>query len=217
MPATSMMWMRMPDQSWAGGAAAFVGMWLMTMVPMMLPTVVPVMWRHRAVAAASGARIPAALTVIAGASYLSTWTAAGVAAFPVGTFLMAIVSNHPALAPAMPRIVGLVVAIAGAIQLTPWKARRLACCGWQSCLAASPQGGVLDAWRDGARLGRRCIACCANLMVLPLVVGRMDLPTMAVAAAAIAAERGLPRGRQVARAIGAILLAAGSLLVARTL
>ncbi len=53
----SMTWMRMPGQSWPGAASAFLGMWVVMMVAMMLPSVAPTLWRYReAVGAASGAR-----------------------------------------------------------------------------------------------------------------------------------------------------------------
>src|SRR5262245_40621738 len=37
----SMAWMRLPDQSWSGAASSFVGMWVVMMVAMMLPSVAP--------------------------------------------------------------------------------------------------------------------------------------------------------------------------------
>jgi predicted metal-binding membrane protein len=43
----SMAWMRMPGQTWLGAAASFLGMWVVMMVAMMLPSLVPVLWRYR--------------------------------------------------------------------------------------------------------------------------------------------------------------------------
>src|SRR6266850_4194636 len=40
----SMAWM--PGQTWPG-AAAFLGMWVVMMVAMMLPSLVPMLWRYR--------------------------------------------------------------------------------------------------------------------------------------------------------------------------
>jgi predicted metal-binding membrane protein len=37
----SMTWMRMPGQSWLGLAASFLGMWIVMMVAMMLPSLAP--------------------------------------------------------------------------------------------------------------------------------------------------------------------------------
>jgi hypothetical protein len=43
----SMAWMRMPGQTWTGVAASFLGMWVVMMVAMMLPSFVPMLLRHR--------------------------------------------------------------------------------------------------------------------------------------------------------------------------
>ena len=213
----SMMWTRMPDQSWPGAAASFVGMWVAMLLPMMLPAVAPVLWRHRQAAAVSGATSPGARTAIAGAGYASVWALLGVAVFPLGASVAELVMAEPALRHALPIAVGFVVVIAGAIQLTSWKARRLACCRQESRCHALRQAGAGDAWRDGTRLGLRCIACCGNLMLIPLVIGVMDMSVMAAVGAAIAVERLAPRGERVARVTGVMIVATGALLVARAL
>ena len=43
----SMTWMRMPGQTWPGAAASFLGMWVVMMVAMMLPSLLPMLWRYR--------------------------------------------------------------------------------------------------------------------------------------------------------------------------
>ena len=43
----SMAWMRMPGQTWPGAAASFLGMWVVMMVAMMLPSLVTMLWRYR--------------------------------------------------------------------------------------------------------------------------------------------------------------------------
>src|SRR5262245_20298584 len=43
----SMAWMRMPGQTWVGAAASFLGMWLVMMVAMMLPSLAPMLLRYR--------------------------------------------------------------------------------------------------------------------------------------------------------------------------
>ena len=43
----SMAWMRMPGQTWAGAAASFLGMWIVMMTAMMLPSLVPMLSRYR--------------------------------------------------------------------------------------------------------------------------------------------------------------------------
>ena len=71
------------------------------------------------------------------------------------------------------------------------------------------------AWRHGLRLGLHCVQCCAGLMLIVLVVGVMDLRTMALVAAAVTVERLAPAGERVARAIGAVVVGAVLFLIAR--
>ena len=40
-------WMRMPGQTWPAAAASFLGMWVVMMMAMMLPSLVPMLWRYR--------------------------------------------------------------------------------------------------------------------------------------------------------------------------
>ena len=50
------------------------------------------------------------------------WTVFGMVAFPLGVGLVALEMQLPGLARAVPIVVGVVVLIAGALQLTAWKA-----------------------------------------------------------------------------------------------
>src|SRR5262245_66697016 len=43
----SMTWMRLPGQAWPGAAASFIGMWMVMMVAMMLPSLVPMLLCYR--------------------------------------------------------------------------------------------------------------------------------------------------------------------------
>ncbi|GAF93412.1 unnamed protein product, partial [marine sediment metagenome] len=65
------------------------------------------------------------------------------------------------------------------------------------------------AWRHGLRLGLHCIGCCANLSVILLVVGAMDLRAMALVTIAIAAERLAADGIYMARIVGAAAIGMG--------
>ena len=62
-----------------------------------------------------------------GVCYFFVWTVFGMAPFPLGVALAA-VEMQPALARAVPIAVGVVVLMAGSLQLTAWKARHLAYC-----------------------------------------------------------------------------------------
>jgi predicted metal-binding membrane protein len=209
----SMAWMRMPGQTWAGAAASFLSMWVVMMVAMMLPSLVPMLWRYRQAVGGTGEVRLGRLTALVGTGYFFVWTLFGLAAFPLGVALAAVEMQQPALARAIPIAAGGVVLLAGLLQLTAWKARQLACCREAPgcCLPA----GARTAWRHGLRLGLHCGRCCAGQMAILLVLGVMDLRAMAVVAAAITAERLAPAGEVVARALGAVAVGTGLFLIAR--
>jgi predicted metal-binding membrane protein len=211
----SMAWMRMPGQTWPGAAASFLGMWVVMMVAMMLPSLVPMLWRYRQAAVGAGEPRLGRLTALVGAGYFFVWTVLGAVAFPLGVALAALEMQHPPLARAVPMVVGGVVLTAGALQLTAWKARHLACCREAPGRGRTLPADAGTAWRHGLRLGLHCSSCCAGPTAILLVVGVMDLRAMAAVAAAITAERLSPAGERVARAIGAVVVGAGLLLIAR--
>jgi predicted metal-binding membrane protein len=210
----SMAWMRMPDQTWLGAAATFMGMWIVMMVAMMLPSLIPMLWRYRQAVDEKNPTRLGWLTALVGVGYFSLWTALGMAAFPVGVALASAEMQSPALARAVPSAVGVIFLIAGALQFTPWKARHLACCRAPRCGGALPADAG-SAWRHGLRLGLHCTYCCAGLTAILLVIGVMDLRAMAVVAAAITLERLAPAGDYIARVIGLIVIGAGLYLIAR--
>ena len=213
----SMAWMRMPGQTWAGTAASFMGMWIVMMVAMMLPSLIPMLRRYReAVTGAGRTRLGLGwLTALAATGYFVVWSALGMAAFPVGVALATVEMRQPALARAVPIAVGLVVLVAGFLQLTPWKARHLGCCRDAPARGRPLPADTGTALRHGVHLGVQCSLCCAGLMAILLVIGVMDLRAMAVVAAAITVERVAPAGARIARAFGALAVAAGLVLVAR--
>src|SRR5439155_596998 len=124
----SMAWMRMPGQTWPGAAASFLGMWIVMMVAMMLPSLVPMLWRYRQTVVRTGETRLGRLTALVGMAYFLVWTMFGMAAFPLGVVLAAVEMQLPALARAVPLAVRVVVLIAGALQFTTWKAHHLAFC-----------------------------------------------------------------------------------------
>jgi predicted metal-binding membrane protein len=211
----SMAWMRMPGQTWPGAAASFAGMWVVMMVAMMLPSLAPMLWHYREAVGRTGATRPGRLTLLVGMGYFLVWTVFGIAFFPLGVALATIEMQRPVLARAVPIAVGVVVLIAGALQFSAWKARQLVCCRDASGRGCAQPASASTALLDGVRLGLQCAPCCANLMVILLVVGVMDLRTMAVVTVAITSERLAPAGERVARAIGLAVVGAGLFLIAR--
>jgi len=211
----SMAWMRMPGQSLPQAAASFMAMWVVMMAAMMLPSLASMLSSYRRGLRRYGASRLGAATALAGAGYFCAWTAFGAAVYPLGTLLASAEMRSAALARLVPLATGAVLLLAGAAQLTAWKARRLwdcrdplACCG---PAADGPRG----AFRHGLRLGLHCCQCCAGLIAALLVAGVMDLRVMALVTAATTIERLAPWPLRVARATGWLLAAAGAVEIAR--
>ena len=211
----SMTWMRMPGQTWLGAGGSFLGMWLVMMVAMMLPSLVPMLWRYRQAVRATGAAPLGRLTVLVGTGYFIAWSGFGMIAFLSGVASAAATMRQPALARAVPLAVGVIVLIAGALQFTAWKADRLACCRHPPGPGRSLRADTGDALRHGLRLGLHCCICCSNLTMVLLVIGVMDLRAMAVVTAAITVERTAPVAVHAARAVGGIVVGAGVFLIAQ--
>ena len=65
------------------------------MVAMMLPSLVPMLWRYHQAGLGR-------LTALVGVGYFFVWSPFGMAAFPLGAALAAVERQHPALARATP-------------------------------------------------------------------------------------------------------------------
>jgi predicted metal-binding membrane protein len=202
----SMAWARMCGQTWSGAAAAFVGMWTVMTMAMMLPVLLPVLWRWQSPFAA-----------LAGVGYFAVWIAAGVALYLAGAGLAVLLLRSPLLARAVPLAGGAVVLMAGRFQLSGAKARYLACCRTASTRDIAAKAGVRAALGQGVRLGLHCCGCCEGFTAALLAVGIMDLRAMALASAAIAAERFAHNGERVARIAGWVTVAFGLVLIGRSL
>jgi hypothetical protein len=132
-------WMRMPGRTWPGAAASFLGIWVVMMVAMMLPSLLPMPWRDRqAVGRTGDARLDGLATLV-GAGYFFVWTVSGMPVFPLGIALGAAEVQQPALARS---------------RFTAWKARHLACCREAPGRGRPLPGDADTAWRHGLRLGR---------------------------------------------------------------
>src|SRR5258706_8023936 len=118
----SMAWMRMPGQTWPGAAASFLCMWVVMMVAMMLPSLVPMLWRYRQAVRGTGETRLGRLTALVGVGYFFVWTAFGIAAFSLGVALAAVEMRQPALVRAVPIAIAAIGLMAGSLQLTAWKA-----------------------------------------------------------------------------------------------
>ena len=209
----SMMWMRMPGHTWLGAGASFVGMWVVMMLAMMLPSLTPALLRyHESLGPPSGAA-RGWLTAGVGAGYLAAWGVLGAVVFCLGSVVASVAMQQPPLARAVPMVAGGALGFAGLLQQTRWKARQLARYREAPDHRLTSYTGAPAAWRYGLCLGLHCIQSCAGLTAAMLAFGAMDLRVMAVVAAAITAERLAPNGVRVARVTGVALLGAGLCLI----
>jgi predicted metal-binding membrane protein len=196
----------------SGSVTSFLGTWIVMTAAMMLPSLVPMLWRYRRAVAATRPLRLGWLTAVVSAGYFAVWTALGLTVFPASTAMMAVQMRQPAIASI---IAGVVVVLAGVLQFSAWKARHLACCREDPGpgRVLPPDSGA--AWRHGLRLGVHCVCSCAGLTAILLALGIMDARVMAVVTTAITLERLASSGETAAQAIGAGAAAAGLVLIAR--
>jgi predicted metal-binding membrane protein len=171
---------------------------------MMIPSLVPTLARDR-----PALESPSFAPALAGASYFAVWAVVGAGVYVLGTALAASELRWPALAPPIPIARGVVLVVAGLVQLTPWKARHLACC------REGRPGLHPGPWRRGINLGVDCVLCCVPFMTLLVVTGMMNLAMIALTALAITVERLVREPALVVRLAGLLVIGAGALEIVR--
>ncbi|MGP8304193.1 DUF2182 domain-containing protein [Streptomyces inhibens] len=179
------------------GLPAFLAVWTLMMAAMMLPATAPVGALYARTITVHRAPRMVVFTV----AYLLVWAAAGLPAYALAAGLGR-AASLPAAAGAA--VAAAVFTVSGVYQLTPLKDRCLARCrsplGLMLRYASYPRHS--RDLRAGAHHGAYCLGCCWSLMVLLAAFGLMNLWAMVVLAAVISAEKLVPAGRLVARAVG---------------
>ena len=194
-------------------AAAFVCVWAVMMVAMMLPSFVPALLGYRRLLREAHVRQLGTPTVLAGVGYFLVWASLGALVYLLSVGLMTAEMQWPALAPLVPGAGGVALLAGGALQLTAWKTRQLERCRGGPLCGRGPSGTGWSACRDGLRYGVHCSLCCAGFVLALLVFGMMDLGAVAGIAALITLERVARRPDRAARAAGILLLAAAALRI----
>jgi predicted metal-binding membrane protein len=199
----SMMWMRMPGQTWPGMTASFLIMWIVMTAAMMLPSFTPMLRAYETGVKERNDRVPPLAAVCAG--YLAVWTSLGAVLFVLGVAIAELTMRDAGLARLVPYASVAVVVCAGVLQMTPWKARQLTCCRAATRTHAG-EAGIRAAWHHGIALGLACSRSCAGLVAVQMALGMMDMRVMVAVGAAITAERLAPHGVRTARVIGVALM-----------
>src|SRR3954451_6268217 len=193
-----------------GSLGWFLGLWVVMMAAMMLPSVAPTGSLYIRITKERSAVLPWLFPAV----FLLTWPAAGVAAYVLGLLTTALADGALAWDRAGHVLAGATLLAAAAYELTPLKDVCLSKC-------RSPLGALLGSWRDGSggaiRMGTKngawCAGCCWALMASLFALGVMSVSWMAVVAALIAIEKTVPWRRAAAYGTAAVLLALGLLVL----
>lgn len=187
----------------------FVGIWIVMMAAMMLPSAIPAVSVY-----ARLARDRTALAPLAFASgYLAVWAAAGLLSFGVAVAGSRVAGDVLVWNRGGRWLAGTALLCAAAYQLTPLK---------EACLSRcrTPLGLMLGSWRPGRLGGFRlgvasgawCAGCCWALMASLFALGVMSIAWTALVAGLVGLEKTLPWRRVATGCTAGLLLALGMLL-----
>ncbi len=190
-------------------------MWAVMMFAMMLPSVTPtVMIYERVRAKRAEAGRPFVPTGGFVAGYLLIWVGFSLVATMLNWWLHTSGELSSMMGHVAPAVGGMLLIVAGVFQWTPLKNACLKHC-------RSPMGFLMTHWREGVigalRMGLHhgayCLGCCWMLMVILFVLGVMNLPWVAALTIVVLAEKVLPAGLYLSRALGIGLIAWGIWLI----
>jgi predicted metal-binding membrane protein len=191
-------------------AALMALMWWAMMIAMMLPSATPFVLIHARVA--ERAQQPTTVSAIFLVGYLLVWLVFSIAAAAAQWVLEASHLFDSAMMWSANRWLsaGLLIA-AGIYQLTPLKRVCLSHCRSPvHYLSAHWRQGHFGALRMGITHGTYCLGCCWLLMALLFVGGAMNLLWIAGLSVVVLTEKLVPAGLWIGRALGLLLLAAGT-------
>ena len=193
-----------------GSLFLFLLIWIVGVVAMMFPAMIPVtMIYNRTIAKSTPQSMIGLLLFLTG--YLSMYLMLGFFAYLAVLLAFSVVSTMPFVVNYATFAVGSVLIATGLWQLTPFKNACLKRC-------ISPLGfflihtrqGFTGAVRMGAEHGYYCVGCCYMYMFVMLVVAGMSLPAMALLAIMITLEKALlKRTRWFNWLVSAVFIALG--------
>jgi predicted metal-binding membrane protein len=188
----------------------FVGIWVVMMAAMMVPSAIPTVALYARLSRARSLLRP----LLFAAGYLAVWGATGLAAFAAATFGGRMAGGFLAWDDAGRWVAGATVLAAAVYQLTPLKDACLSRCrNPLAFLLGSWRPGTLGAFRMGASSGLWCAGCCWALMASLFALGVMSLRWMALVAAIVLVEKALPWRRPASWGTAGLLLVIGLLLL----
>ncbi len=189
------------------GFALATAMWIVMMVGMMLPAVLPwILLFAAANRGRSAGRPPYAAVALFTGGYFAIWSGYALAAAAGQIFLQGQGALHGSDLRVGPLLGGVLLVVAGAFQWTSLKAACLEHCRTPlSFFLARWRDGPVGAFRMGFAHGLYCLGCCWALMALSFALGVMNLVWMAVLTLVVCAEKIAPQGRALSRVCGLLL------------
>jgi predicted metal-binding membrane protein len=187
----------------------FMGVWVVMMVAMMLPSVAPTAGLYARMTRQRSPVRPLLFT----AAYVLVWCAAGLLAYACFELGKAWFGAHLSWGAGGRWLAAAVLTAAALYELTPVKSACLSkCCG---------PAALLHSWRDvsagsihmGVRNAAWCVGCCGALMTALFALGVMSIEWMAVIAALITVQKVIPWQRLVRVLTFAILLGLATMVV----
>lgn len=187
-----------------GALGWFLGVWVVMMAAMMVPSLAPTVALYARMTNRRGVGRPLLFT----AGYLIVWGAIGLVAYGLYRVGRTTLGSELAWSAGGRWLAAGILATAAAYELTPLKGDCLAKC-------RGPQAFLREHWREGSPgalgLGAGhavwCLGCCWAMMAALFALGVMSLTWMAVVGVMIALEKTLPWRRTVLGGTAIVLLA----------
>jgi predicted metal-binding membrane protein len=202
LTANRMQGMDMGPGTELGGLGWFIGVWVVMMAAMMLPSVAPVVLVEARVE-----RVVSAAPFVAG--YLASWALAGVVGYLLVEGVSSLDIGFLGWDRGGPYVAGGVIVGAAVYELTALKDACLLRCREPLLQLSERRPGALGALRTGVEHGGFCVGCCWGLMVVLFTLGVMSITWMIVVAVLIGAEKLLPWKWVANRGVAVLLLALG--------
>lgn len=190
----------------------FVLIWVVGMVAMMFPAMIPVISIYKTAFAKSTSHSTIGSLLFLG-GYLTMYLFLGLAAY-LGVLMFLSAMSMMQFAANYGTLAGIVLIGAGLWQLTPFKHACLRqCVSPLAFFMAHARKGLTGAMRMGVEHGYYCVGCCYLYMIVMFLVAGMSLPAMALLAIMITLEKAVLKGaRWFSWLISAVFMALGLLV-----
>jgi predicted metal-binding membrane protein len=200
-----------PTPTMGMGAGLFLLVWIAMTVASMFPAITQTVVVHARITANRTAKgrtsAPTSLFV---SGYLLLWTALGMTCYAAAVLVERVAPASTWAGSTCARVAGGVIAVAGLYQFSKLKDRCLTECRSPLAFFAEHwQDGPRGALQMGLRHGLTCAGCCWALMVMLFPIGMTNIAAMAAVTVVIYAERVLPIGPMLGRAVGVALIGWG--------